>query len=57
MELIFILAIVFFEVSLIDFVQIVKVIRAFVVNTFVYDKVFAVFLGNQGIATVRTPKL
>ena len=57
MELIFILAVVFFEVFLVYFLQIMQVIRAFVVNTFVYDKVFAVFLGDQSIAAMGTAKL
>ena len=57
MELIFIFAVVFFEIFLIYFLQIMQVIRAFVINTFLYNKVLAVFLGDQCIATVRTPKL
>ena len=34
-----------------------QIIRAFGVNTFVYDKVFTVFLGKQRVGTMRTTKL
>ena len=44
MELVFILAIVFFQMFLVNFLQVVKIVRAFRVDTFVYDEVFAVFL-------------
>ena len=56
MEFIFIFAVVFIEVFLVHLLEIMQIIRAFVVNAFVYDKVLTVFLGNKSIATVRTPE-
>lgn len=44
MEFIFIFAVIPFEV--------VEIIKAFGINTLMDDKVFAFFLGNQGIASV-----
>ena len=46
MEFIFIFAVVFIEVFLVYLLEIMQVIRTFVVNAFVYDKVLTVFLGN-----------
>ena len=57
MELIFIFAIVFFEVFLIYLLQVMQVIRAFWINAFVYDKMLTVFFGNQRVGAVRTTKL
>lgn len=57
MKLIFIFAIVFFEVFFIYLLQVMQVIRAFGINTFVYDEVLTVFFGNQRVGAVRTTKL
>ena len=53
MELVFVLAVVFFQMFLVNFLQIVKIVRAFGVDTLVYDKVFAVFLMEQRVVAVR----
>ena len=52
MELVLILAIVFFEVSLIDFFKVVKIIWAFGIDTFMDNKVFPVFLRDKCIAAM-----
>ena len=52
MELIFILAVVLFEVVLINLLQVVEIVRTFGVDAFMEDEVFAFFLGNKGIAAV-----
>ena len=57
MELIFIFAIVFFKVFLIYLLEVMQVIRTFRIDAFVYDKMLAVFFGNQCVGAVRTPKL
>ena len=57
MELIFILAIILFEVFLIHVFQVVEVVGAFGIDALVDDKVFAVFFWNEGISTVRAPQL
>ena len=45
MELVFILAMVFFQMFFVNFLQIVKIVRAFRVDTFVYDEL--VLLGQK----------
>ena len=57
MELVFILAIAFFEVSLIDLFKVVKIIRAFRIDTFMDNKVFPVFLRNKCIAAMWAAQL
>ena len=47
MELIFVLAVAFFEILLINFFKVVKIVRALFIYTFVYNKVSAVFLMNK----------
>lgn len=54
MELVFVLAVVFFQMFLVNILQIVKIERAFGVDTLVYDKVFAVFFMDQRVVAVRT---
>ncbi len=54
MELVFIFAVVFRKVSVIDFSEVVEVVRAFGVDAFVDDKVFAFFLWDEGIAAMGT---
>ena len=53
MELIFILAIILFEVIPIHLFEVVEVVRAFRVDTFVEDEVFPLFLWDEGVAAVR----
>ena len=57
MELIFILAIILFEVILIHLFEIVEVVRAFRIDTFVEDEVLPLFLWDEGVATVRAAQL
>lgn len=54
MELVFIFSIVFFEVSVVNLLKIVKIIRAFRIDTFMDDKVLAVFFWDKSIAAVKT---
>ena len=49
MQLIFVPAVIFIEISLVDFLQVVKVVRALWVDTFVDDEVLAVFLMYQRV--------
>lgn len=56
MQFIFILPKVSFEVSLIDLLEIGKVIGASGVDAFVEDEVFAFFLWDEGVATMGTPE-
>ena len=52
MELIFIFAIVFFQVFCIHFGKVVEIVRALWVHAFMYAEKFPVFLGNKSISTV-----
>lgn len=54
MQLIFVFAIVFFQVPCIHFGKIVEIVRTLWVYTFMYAEKFPVFLGNKSISTVRT---
>jgi len=56
-ELIFILAIILFEVILIHLFEIVEVVRAFRIDTFVEDEVLPLFLWDEGVAAVRAAQL
>jgi hypothetical protein len=49
MQLIFVPAVIFIEISLVDFLQVVKIVRALWVDTFVDDEVLAVFLMYQRV--------
>ena len=53
MEFIFIFAVILFQVFLIHFFKVVEIVGAFRIDTLMDDKVLAVFLWNQSIATVR----
>ena len=53
MKLVLVLAIVFSEIFFIDFLEIVKIIRAFGINAFVYDEVLSILLGCESMHTVR----
>ena len=57
MELIFILAIILFEVILIHLFEVVEVVRAFRIDTFVEDEVLPLFLWDEGVAAVRAAQL
>ena len=57
MELIFILAIILFEVILIHLFEVVEVVRAFRVDTFVEDEVLPLLLWDEGVAAVRAAQL
>ena len=57
MELVFIFSIVLIEVSLVNFLEVMKVIGTFRVYAFMNDKVPAVFLWDKCIAAVGTAKL
>ena len=56
-ELIFILAEIFFKVLLIHFSEVVEIVRAFGVDALMEDKVSAFFFGDEGISTVRAAQL
>ena len=56
MELIFVLAVILFEVVLINLFQVVKIVSAFGVDTFMEDKVFPLFFGDEGVPAVRADK-
>ena len=56
MELIFVLAVILFEVVLINLFQVVKIVSAFGVDTFMEDKVFPLFFGGEGVPAVRADK-
>ena len=53
MKLIFVFAIIFGKVSFIDLFEIVEIIRAFRIHTFMNDKVLPVFLLTKSMATMR----
>ena len=52
MQLIFVLAIVFFQICLINLFQVVEVIGALGVHTFMDDEMLTVFLAGQRMGTV-----
>lgn len=56
MELIFVFAVIRIQILLFHFFKIVEIVRTFGIDTFVYAEELAVFLGNQGIAAMRTGK-
>ncbi len=57
MELVFILAIILFEVILIHLFEAVEVVRAFRIDAFVEDEVLPLFLWDEGVAAVRAAQL
>ena len=57
MELIFIFAVVFFEVVLIDFLKVMKVVWTFGVYAFMDGKVLPAFLGYKCIAAMGAAQL
>ena len=56
MELIFIFAVILFEVLLIHFFEVVEIVRGFGIDTLMDDKVLSVFLWNQSVPAVRTTR-
>ena len=54
MELILVLAIVLVKILFIDLFKVSDIVRAFRVDAFMYDEVFAVFLVSQSVGTVGT---
>ena len=56
MELIFIFAVIHLQIFLLHFFEIMEIVRTLGIDTFVYTEELAVFLGNQGIAAMRTGK-
>jgi hypothetical protein len=57
MEFVLVLTIVLCKILFINLLKVAKIIRAFRVDTFMHDKVFAILLGNQGVHAMRTTKL
>jgi len=56
-EFVFVFAVVLIEVSLVNILEVMKVIGTFRVNAFMDDKVPAVFLWNKCIAAMGTAQL
>ena len=56
MELVFIFAVILFQVFLIHLSEIVEIVRAFGIDALVDDKVLPFFFGNECPATVGTPQ-
>ena len=56
MELIFVFAVVFTEICLINFLQVVKIVGAFRVYAFMDDEMLPVFLTRQCMGAVRALK-
>lgn len=56
-ELVFVFAVAFIQVFLVDLFEVVQVIRAFGVHTFVEDEVLPILFGNQSVAAVGTAQL
>ena len=55
-ELVFIFAVILFQVFLIHLFEIVEIIRAFGVDTFVKDEMLPFFFRSECLATVGTPQ-
>lgn len=56
MELVFTFAVVEFEILLVDFFEIVKIIRTPWIYAFMNDEMLPVFLRDERVRAVRTPK-
>ena len=57
MGLVFIFAVVFFEVVLIDFLKVMEVVWAFGVHAFMDGKALAAFLGYERMAAMGAAQL
>ena len=55
-ELIFIFSVAFFQIGLVHFLKVVKIVGAFGVDTLVEDEMFPFFFRHESIATVRAPQ-
>ena len=53
MQLVFVFAVFFLKVILVDLLQVMEIVRALRVDTFVDDEVFTVLLAGKGVRTVR----
>ena len=56
MELVFIFTIILFEIVLIHLFQVVKIVRAFGVDTLMEDEVLSLFFSDEGVSAVRADK-
>ena len=56
MEFVFIFAVILFEIILINLLQVMKIVRAFGVDTLMEDEVFALFFGGERVSAVRADK-
>ena len=56
MEFIFVLTVIFSQILFINLFEVVKIVRAFRIHTFVDYKVLTVFLMNESMTAVRTFK-
>ena len=57
MELVFTFAVVEFEILLVDFFEIIKIIGTLGIHAFMNDEMLPVFLGDERVTAVRTAKL
>ena len=56
MELVFVFAVRLIKVLFLNLFEVLKVIRAFLVDAFVNGKMLAAFLGNKNMIAIRTAK-
>ena len=56
-ELVFVFAVVFLQILFVNLFEVVQVVGALGIDTFVEDKVFAVLFGNQRMVAVGTAQL
>ncbi|MFQ6803639.1 MAG: hypothetical protein ACLRT5_01115 [Lachnospiraceae bacterium] len=57
MEFVFIFPVVLIQVVLVNFLQVVEIVRAFGIDALMEDEVFPVLLGNKSIAAVRAARV
>ncbi len=56
MQFIIVFPVVFIQVFLINLLEIMKIVRAFWINTFMNNKVFAILFVEEAVVTMRTAK-
>ena len=56
MQFIIVFPVVFIQVFLINLLEIMKIVRAFRINTFVNNKVFAILFVDEVVVAMRTAK-
>ena len=56
MELVFIFAVVLIEIVFINHLQVVKIVRAFGIDTLMEDEMFPLFFCSEGVSAVRADK-